>query len=68
MYEATSVEQLEQLVQEENIRYIIVDKDCRDSTLFEVREEIIASAYEVVYTEGEGEWKTSIYDVTKKVK
>ena len=66
MYEAESSEELDSLVKQENIRYIIVDRECRESTLFEVREDVIAKTYEVVYTEGDGDWLLSIYDVTKK--
>lgn len=66
MYEAESSEQLDSLVTQENIRYIIVDRECRESTLFQVREDVIAETYEVVYTEGDGDWLLSIYDVTKK--
>lgn len=67
MYEAESSEELDNLVTQENIRYIIVDKECRESTLFAVREDVIANTYEVVYTEGDGDWLLSIYDVTKKI-
>ena len=66
MYEAESSEELDNLVKQENIRYIIVDRECRESTLFQVREDVIANTYEVVYTEGNGDWLFSIYDVTKK--
>ena len=66
MYEAETSEELDNLVKQENIRYIIVDRECRESTLFQVREDVIANTYEVVYTEGDGDWLLSIYDVTKK--
>lgn len=66
MYEAETSEELDNLVKQENIRYIIVDRECRESTLFAVREDVIANTYEVVYTEGDGDWLLSIYDVTKK--
>ena len=66
MYEAESVQELDALVKQENIRYIIVDRECRESTLFTVREDVISEAYEVVYTQGSGDWLLSVYDVTKK--
>lgn len=65
MYEAGTPQELAGLVRENNIRYIIVDHDNRMSADYEVREDVIASAYEPVYTQDEGEWRLTIYDVEK---
>lgn len=62
MFGASSVPVLNQLVEENNIRYIIVDNDARTNTSFYVREGVIAAAYQSVYTEGEGDWMVTIYD------
>lgn len=62
MFEAATTEELDFLIRENNIRYIIVDNEARTSTLFSVNEDVIDSAYEAVYTEGEGEWKVTVYD------
>ncbi|MDF2538227.1 MAG: putative rane protein [Herbinix sp.] len=62
MYEAKSPPQLDYLVKENNIRYIIVDKDNRDSNLYVVNEDNIEATYPIAYTVGEGEWKFTIYD------
>ena len=65
MFGASSIPELQALVKENNIRYIIVDNDARTSTAFSVREDIISAAYQAVYTEGEGDWQLTIYDTTK---
>ncbi|MDE6875291.1 MAG: hypothetical protein K2P87_12630 [Lachnospiraceae bacterium] len=65
MYEAESVQELSGLIEQNNIRFIIVDHDNRTSGDYEVREDVIASAYEPVYTQDEGDWKLTIYDVEK---
>ncbi|MDE7326096.1 MAG: hypothetical protein K2N63_07465, partial [Lachnospiraceae bacterium] len=65
MYEASDKEELAWLLSENNIRYIIVDHDNRMSTDYEVREDVISSAYEAVFSQDEGEWKFTIYDVGK---
>lgn len=68
MYEAESSQELEELVNENHIRYIIVDFDNRTSEDYEVREDVIASTYEVAYTQDEGEWKFTIYDTQKLIR
>ena len=68
MYEAESSQELEELVNENRIRYIIVDFDNRTSEDYEVREDVIASTYEAAYTQGEDEWKFTIYDTQKLVR
>ncbi|MDF2542195.1 MAG: putative rane protein [Herbinix sp.] len=67
MYEASSPIQLDTLVKENNIRYILVDYDSRTSTAYSIREDNIKETYQVVYTLGEGEWNTTIYDTTLPV-
>jgi len=67
MYEAETAEELDRLVKENNIRFIIVDYDNRSSEYYTVNEENISRTYECVYTEGEGEYKLSIYDTQKPI-
>ncbi len=67
MFEAETAEELDSLIKENGIRYIIVDHDARTSTLFTVREDVIDAAYEAVYTEGEGDWKVTVYDTEKLI-
>ena len=68
MYEAGSPEQLRTLVEQNKIRFIIVDYDNRVSTEYEVREDIIERTYLAVYSQGEGDWRTTIYDTAMPVK
>ncbi len=49
-----------ELLDREGIKYIIVDREARD--YYEIAEKEIADAYEVVYSEGEGEWKLTVYE------
>jgi len=67
MYEADTTEELISLVEQENIRYIIVDYDARTSDLYIVNEENIRNTYQAVFSAGEGEWNTTIYDTTQKL-
>lgn len=62
MYGTTDVARLRELVQQEGITYIIVEESNRINTNYVVQEEVIARAYKQVYSEGEGEWKFTIYD------
>lgn len=66
MYEADSVEELKELIQEHKIRYIIVDYDCRTSSEYTVREDVIESAYETVFEYDTGEWMVRIFDTQKE--
>lgn len=68
MYEAQTTDELDKLVKANNIRYIIVDWDNRNSDYYTVNEENISRSYKCVYTEGEGDYKLSIYDTQKPVK
>lgn len=65
MYAARSPEALDALVKEHGIDYIIVDIEAREE--YTVREYIIAATYEAVYTQGEDEWKFTIYDTRKPI-
>ncbi len=67
MYEAADSATLEALITENNIRYIVVDREVRTSTAYEVREDVIATTYQVVYIEGDGDWVFTIYDTDKQL-
>ncbi|HHV10337.1 MAG TPA: hypothetical protein GXX75_08690 [Clostridiales bacterium] len=67
MYEADTPGELEALVKKNSIRYIVVDQDNRNSQDYIVNEENIKNTYECVYYEGEGDYRTSIYDTWKPV-
>ena len=62
MYESRSSEDLIQQVSENNIRFIVVDDDCRKSDQYKVNELVIASTYKRVFVSG----KTSIYDTRER--
>ncbi len=64
MYEAESSQELTRLAEENNIRYIIVDMDARTNADYTVREDVISSTFQAVYTEGEGDWLFTIYDTS----
>ena len=65
MYGARSREELDSLIKENEIDYIIVDIEAREE--YNVREHIIAATYEAVYTQGEDDWKLTIYDTSKSL-
>ena len=65
MYEASSVRELQGLIEENGIDYIIIDIDARQSADYELNEAVFDAAYEKVYVEGDGEWMLSIYDTSK---
>ena len=65
MYEASSVQELQGLIEENGIDYIIIDIDARQSADYELNEAVFDAAYEKVYVEGDGEWMLSIYDTSK---
>lgn len=67
MYSASSSEELMTLTENNNIRYIVVDSDCRNSENYVLREDVIASTYEAVYTEGSGDSAYTIYDTQMTV-
>ena len=66
MYQSTSVEKLDALIKEHNIRYIIIDHDCRTSSEYHVREDVIEAAYETVFEHDSGDWMVRIFDTTKR--
>lgn len=66
MYEADTPEVLSTLVEQEGIRYIIVDFDCRTSSEYLVREDVIEATYEAVFTYDTGEWMVRIFDTQKR--
>ena len=49
MYSASSVSELKELVHENDISYIIVDSDNRMSEDYELNEDTIAEAFELVF-------------------
>lgn len=63
LYSASSEEELRWLTGAEEIDYIIIEKANRDAEEYELNEELIANVFPEVYTEGEGEWKVSVYKV-----
>ena len=65
MYEASSVRELQGLIEENGIDYIIIDIDARQSQDYELNEAVFDAAYEKVYVEGDGEWMLSIYDTSR---
>ena len=65
MYEAATPSELKKLAEKENIRFIIVDSENRESTDYALNEENIRETYECVYSIGEGDQKTSVYDTRK---
>ena len=62
MFEANTSQELMQLIEDHNIRYIIVDKECRDNEDYTVNERNIENTYASVYEQGSGDWKLTIYD------
>lgn len=66
MYQAEDSETLAALIEEAGIRYIIVDHDCRTSSEYVVREDVIERTYEEVFTEDTGAWATRIFDTEKR--
>ena len=65
MYEASSVHELQEMIEANDIDYIIIDIDARQSMDYELNEAVFDAAYEKVYVEGDGEWMLSIYDTSK---
>jgi hypothetical protein len=67
MFEADSPELLMNLIKENNIRFIIVDRDCRYNESYVVNEDNIQATYQAVYEQGDGDWKLTIYDTERLV-
>ena len=68
MYEAGDSRTLKKLCENNNIRYIIVDEEARESEDYKVNEKVISSTYGLVYTEGSGKTKINIYDTYEALK
>lgn len=66
MYSASSKQELYQWVEQENIRYIVVDYANRTSKDYDLREDVIDMAFEKVYQSGSDEWMVSVYDTKKR--
>jgi 4-amino-4-deoxy-L-arabinose transferase-like glycosyltransferase len=66
MYQASSVDELDEMIKENNIRYIIIDHDCRTSSEYKVREDVIEAAYEAVFEYDTNDWMVRIFDTTKE--
>lgn len=62
MYEADSSETLIQLIEENNIRFIIIDNEVRNSDTYIVNEDVIANTYRAVYSYNGNGSDTVIYD------
>lgn len=67
MYEASTSQELNQLVKLENIRYIVVERANRESVDYVLNEGTIQNTYESVYWYGEGIDKITIYDTEKPI-
>ncbi|MDE6312105.1 MAG: hypothetical protein K2M46_00490 [Lachnospiraceae bacterium] len=67
MYSAATSEELMSLVEENEIDYIVVDIDARNQEGYTVNEEVIAQTYGVAYTQGEGNYKFTIYDTRENL-
>ena len=65
MYEAPSSAILDELVKQEGITHIIVDRDARESYYFNVREYVIEATYEAVFTYGVGDDRFTVYDTSR---
>jgi hypothetical protein len=68
MYEADTPEELDNLVKENNISFIIVDYGNRTSMEYSLNEDNIRATYECVYEEGKEYWNISVFDTSKRVK
>lgn len=66
MYEADSPETLIRLIEQNNIRFIVVDNEARNAIEYEVNEEIIAGTYEMVFHYNDNGSDTIIYDTKRK--
>jgi hypothetical protein len=68
IYEADSSEKLTELIEANNINYIIIDGDNRFSEDYQLNEENIKNTYALVYEDGAGSLKRSIYDTSKRIR
>lgn len=63
MYEAQTPDELDALVKEYGIRYIVVDEEVREREEFVVNEQNIINTYLLVFNDG----KTRIFDASKRL-
>ncbi len=68
MYESNSSEQLTELIEANDIDFIIVDVDNRTSEDYLLNEENIKNTYTLVYEDGTGSLRRSIYDTSKRLR
>ena len=68
MYEAATPQELIALVKENKIDFIIVDQSNRSSQEYLLNEDNIRRTYECVYSTGEGDTQTAIYDTQKVIR
>ncbi|TAH75138.1 MAG: hypothetical protein EWM47_00230 [Anaerolineaceae bacterium] len=68
MYEAASPTELDKLVKDNNISFIIIDYGNRTSMEYHLNEDNIRETYECVYETGYEEWNISIFDTSKRIK
>lgn len=66
MYEADNPDKLKELVEQNRISFIVVERANRESTEYKVNEENIAKTYQCVYTYGADFDRFSIYDTKKR--
>lgn len=68
MYEAESPTELDNLIKENNISFIIIDYGNRTSMEYDLNEDNIRSTYECVYETGYEDWDIAVFDTSKKLK
>lgn len=67
MYESSSSDNLDRLVKENHIRFIVVDNDVRTSSSFVVNEEVISNTYQVAFTYNDNGTNAIIYDTKLRI-
>lgn len=65
MYEASSPTELINLVDKNNISYIVIDYGNRTSMEYVLNEDNIRATYECVYDTGNEDWDISLFDTSK---
>jgi len=67
MFEAQTPEELDELVKENNISFIIIDSVSRESDDYVLNEDNIRATYECVYEAGEGYSNVAVFDTSKRI-
>lgn len=67
MFEAQTPEELDELVKENNISFIIIDSVSRESDDYILNEDNIRATYECVYEAGEGYSNVAVFDTSKRI-